>query len=78
MNAPEKLYLLPNGLISFCRNTDEDIEYTLAYTFIAKVERFLEYNLNDRVEIRVAGTLIPSLTDKKTFIEDLKNYMKGE
>ena len=26
MEAPEKLYLLPNGLISYCMNTDEDVE----------------------------------------------------
>jgi hypothetical protein len=34
--APEKLYLLPNGLISYCRNTDEDVEYTRTDAFIKK------------------------------------------
>ena len=34
--APKKLYLLPNGLISYCRNTDEDVEYTRTDAFIEK------------------------------------------
>ena len=34
--APEKLYLLPNGLISYCKNTDEDVEYTRTDAFIEK------------------------------------------
>ena len=34
--APEKLHLLPNGLISYCRSTDEDIEYTRTDAFIEK------------------------------------------
>ena len=51
-------------------------EYVRKDAFIEKVARFLEYKLNDRVEIRVAGTLIPSLTDKKTFVEDFKKYME--
>jgi hypothetical protein len=34
--APEKLYLLSNGLISYCRNTDEDVEYTSTDAFIEK------------------------------------------
>lgn len=34
--APEKLYLLSNGLISYCRNTDEDVEYICKDAFIEK------------------------------------------
>ena len=34
--APEKLYLLSNGLISYCRNTDEDVEYICTDAFIEK------------------------------------------
>lgn len=40
--APEKLYLLPNGLISYCRNTDEDVEYTCTDAFIEKACKFLD------------------------------------
>lgn len=35
--APEKLYLLSNGLIGYCRNTDEDVEYHRTDAFIEKV-----------------------------------------
>ena len=41
---PEKLYLLPNGLISYCRNTDEDVEYTRTDAFIEKVIGWIDYN----------------------------------
>ena len=35
--APEKLYLIQdNGLISYCRNTDKDVEYTRTDAFIEK------------------------------------------
>ena len=54
------------------------VKYVPADAFIGRVARFLEYKLNDRVEIRVPGTLIPSITDKETFIEEVKKYMKGE
>ena len=79
---PDKLYARTNDNItldiSYAPQTLKAVEYTRTDAFIEKVARFLEYKLNDRVEIRVTGTLIPSLTDKKTFIEDVKEYMKGE
>ena len=34
--APEKLYLVPNEFISYCRNNNEDIEYTRTDAFIEK------------------------------------------
>ena len=66
--------------ITWCKDKifEKDIEYTRTDAFIEKVARFLEYKLNDRVEIRVPSTLIPSVTDKETFIEEVKKYMKGE
>ena len=53
--APEKLYLLSNGLISYCRNTDEDIEYTRTDAFIEKAlaylnEKFYFNNLHYAIE----------------------------
>lgn len=39
--APKKLYLLPNGLISYCRSTDEDVEYIRTDAFVEKVCEFL-------------------------------------
>ena len=63
--APKKLYLLPNGLISYCRNTDEDIEYTITDAFIEKACAWLENNLQGIV----GGSI---------YIEDFIKYMKGE
>ena len=46
--------------------------------FMEKAERYLNYTLYSRVEIEVYGTLIPSITNKKEFINDFENYMKKE
>ena len=64
--APEKLYLLPNGLISYCRNTDEDVEYTRTDAFIEKVIAWIDYN-NRNGGCNFDG-----------WEKDIKNYMKGE
>ena len=76
--VPEKLYLLPNGLISYCRNTDEDVEYTNTDAVVNKVVNFLNYKLDDVVATRVPGTLIPHHVAKQELIDDLEKYMKGE
>ena len=68
-NAPEKLYLLPNGLISYCRNTDEDLEYTCTNIFIEKAEKYLLEHLIDYWS--------QGVTDESGFITRFKNYMKG-
>ena len=66
--APEKLYLLPNGLISYCRNTDEDVEYTNTDAFIEKAWNWIEDNM-----------LSSNQQDKsRLYYEQFKNYMKGE
>ena len=85
MEAPDNIYLFrnPNGIIlgTWFLDSNEQygsIEYTRTDAFIERVARYLEYKLNDRVEIQVDGTLIPSLTSKEAFIEEFINYMKGE
>jgi hypothetical protein len=75
--VPEKLYLLSNGLISYCRNTDEDVEYTNTDAVVNKVVNFLNYKLDDVVATRVPGTLIPHHVAKQELIDDLEKYMKG-
>jgi hypothetical protein len=66
---------------------DSNLEYRGLYQegydqaiqdFLEKAERYLKYTLYDRVEIEVFGTLIPSIVNKKAFIEDFKNYMQNE
>jgi hypothetical protein len=64
--APDKLYLLPNGLISYCRNTDEDVEYTRTDAVIERVIRWIDYN-NRNGGCNFDG-----------WEKDIKNYMKGE
>ncbi len=60
--APEKLYLLPNGLISYCRNTDEDVEYTRTDAFIENAVFYIR-------QYWIWNTKM---------IEGFKNYMEGE
>lgn len=68
--APEKLYLLSNGLISYCRNTDEDVEYTRTDAFIENACEYLQINLwrvvNEEPDFR------------QRFITDFRKYMEGE
>ena len=75
--VPEKLYLLSNGLISYCKNTDEDVEYTRTDDFIEKaekyfIEKFEVEDYNDYID--VDGSPI---FNYGRFVEDFKNYMKG-
>lgn len=74
---PNKLWLDSRSVFFKKPNKSGLTEYTRTDAFIEKVARFLEYKLNDRVEIQVEGTLIPSLTSKKAFIEDFRNFIKG-
>ena len=62
--APEKLYLLSNGLISYCRNTNEDIEYTRTDAFIEKAMKYVTNHF-----------LTPGMDNE---IKDFLNYMKGK
>ena len=77
-NAPEKLYLLSNGLISYCRNNENDVEYIRTDAFIEKAENFFTetFDVEDYNDILdVDGSPI---FDYGRFIDDFKNYMKGE
>ena len=68
MEAPKKLYLIQdNGLICYCRNNKDDIEYTHINAFIKKACAFLETYPH-----MFFGVL------RSDMIEDFKNYMKGE
>ena len=78
--APEKLHLLPNGLISYCRTNDDDIEYIRKDAFIEKACEWLRtHSEDDYFELIPdanycgAGTL-----NKKRMVEDFRKYIKGE
>ena len=69
--APKKLYLLSNGLISYCRNTGEDVEYTNTDAFIEKARKWFEMQPEhyDANGVRCYG-----LED----FEDFEKYIRGE
>ena len=70
MEAPEKLYLIQdNGLVCYCRNNKEDIEYTRTDAFIEKAVDYIANNM------RCNGY---TLQTKVKFIRDFKKYMEGE
>ena len=58
--------------ITWCKDRifPKDIEYTRTDAFIEKVEKYLQEHLIDYWS--------QSVTDESKFIEDFKNYMKGE
>jgi primase-polymerase (primpol)-like protein len=74
-NAPEKLYLLSNGLISYCRNTDEDVEYTRTDAFIEKATKWLMDNIQDYTDDGMGEHSFVLVHDLK---EHFKKYMRGE
>lgn len=67
-----------HNLIWMCKKGAEWQKQKDLQDFLEKAERYLNYTLYSRVEIEVYGTLIPSITNKKEFINDFKNYMKDE
>ena len=73
--VPEKLYLLSNGLISYCRNTDEDVEYICKDAFIEKATKWLMDNIQDYTDNGMGEHSFVLVHDLK---EHFKNYMKGE
>lgn len=74
-NAPEKLYLIQhNGLICYCRNNDEDIEYIRKDAFIERACKFLKSYRQDTCD---GMGYIAGIVNDKT-IEDFKKYMEGE
>lgn len=72
--APEKLYLLPNGLISYCRTNEDDTEYTRTDAFIKKACEWIKEH-KEIVETEDNGIIgwIPDY-----FIKEFRNYMEGE
>ena len=75
--APEKLYLLSNGLISFCRNTDEDVEYTRTDAFIEKAAEFL-YNYNQKQVLKHGARATLGCGKYTINVDEFRKYMKGE
>ena len=91
MKAPETIYLattdevqnLDNSFIGIAHNNPDDIiepiEYVRKDAFIEKIENYLNSKLYDWVRVTNPDQRShPNVIPKKDFIEDIKNYMKGE
>lgn len=73
--VPEKLFLLPNGLISYCRNNKDDIEYTRTDTLIEKACSGIEKLLSGYI---IRNFHFGDSYNIDRLIEDFKKYMRGE
>ena len=83
MEAPEKLYLIQdNGLICYCRNNEDDIEYTRTDVAIEKAMKWLDKELpvTDLSSSNLFDIEFKVLDEesKRVFIEEFRKYMKGE
>jgi hypothetical protein len=86
MEAPEKLYIHKSqfwGLMANEHNiTKDDIEYTRTDAFIEKACKFLDKELpiTDLSPLNMLDITFKVFDkeSKRVFIEDFKNYMKGE
>jgi hypothetical protein len=66
METPEKLYLIQhNGLICYCRNNNNDIEYTRTDAFTEKAISWL------KEQEEMVG-----ISFQEDFIERFKKYME--
>ena len=74
-NAPEKIYIVIDPIwgsmsVNYNRNDAENIEYARADAFIEKAEKYLQEHLIDYWS--------QGVTDESGFIEEFKQFMKGE
>jgi len=83
MKAPEKIYINDFGSeLSYDWYTEhcyeKDIEYIRTDAFIEKAVKFLDGCIPDYMELKHANIDTFMDIDNERFIEDFKNYMKGE
>ena len=84
--TPEKIYLNKHPFTGELHDKwlqnkldDSDIEYTRTDAFIEKAANYLNSKLYDWVRIEHPNPSVsPNVIIKQDFIEDFKNYMKGE
>lgn len=85
MEAPEKIYLFENPIDGTPdyrwlskRSCSDDVEYIRTDAFIEKVCKFLDGCIPDYIELKHTNVDTFMNVDNKRFIEDFKNYIKGE
>ncbi len=67
--APEKLYLFPNGQILYCKYKGDNVEYTRTDSFIEKVYNWLKNYafVDDNKNVNLPVLLHDFLKDSRTF-----------
>ena len=81
--APERLYLSKTIYSTYLYQVpDPDdetaVEYTRTDAFIEKALEFLDGCIPDYIDLKHANVDTFMDVDNKRFIDDFKNYMKGE
>ena len=66
--------------VTWCKDKifGKDVEYTRTDAFIEKALEFLDGCIPDYIDLTHANVDTFMHVDNKRFIEDFKNYMKGE
>ena len=86
MEAPEKIFICDYGSeLGFEWHSESDwehqgsndIEYTRTDAFIEKAINFLNYKLDDVVNVRVPGTLITEITARQDFVDEFIKFMES-
>ena len=77
MEAPEKIYLQEPTKIRTEKKYDNDVEYTRTDAFIEKMCNLLDRMIWEVTYEDLEGDSTQHY-DKMEFIEDFKNYIKGE
>lgn len=73
-NAPEKSFLLPNGLVCYCRSSDEDIEYIRTDAFMKRAKEAFCKAVCQGNPPRDTCTSLGTCKEYDNFVK----YMEGE
>lgn len=76
--APKKLYLIQHGgLICYCRNNNDDIEYIRTDAFIERAAEFL-YNYNQKQVLKHGARATLGYGEYTINVDEFRKYMVGE
>lgn len=76
--TPEKIYVHEASAPELTEKLPYHIEYTRTDAIIEKALKFLDGRIPDYIELKHTNVDTFMYVDNKRFIEDFKNYMKGE
>lgn len=76
--TPEKIYVHEASAPELTEKLPYHIEYTRTDAIIEKALKFLDGRIPDYIELKHTNVDTFMYVDNKRFIEDFKNYMKGD